>query len=349
MMRRSKTAKKVAAMMMAGAMMTALALPVMAADSTTGGEEAQVVQNVTLTKKLSKYAYAYAPDTAFQFQIVPGSASGDGEVYAGPAGGVTFADGKDSISFSPSANDIGKTTLTGTTTLSVNEDAFTAPGIYRYEVSEVTPTDKFDGVGYSKETKIFDVYKFSDGTFNYCFETKAWAKDDGIFTNTYEHGGAENINDLTIAKEVTGKIGNKSHGFQFKISVDPSDTGEKYYVAYSDGTVIAEEWDGSEKTFTLSNGQSAKIYGLSAGDTYTVTETEANADGYTTTIDGAATEDGTKSGSITADTNVNYTNDKDVPTPTGIAMDVAPYAIMVAVAFILGFGFLRVRHFGKNK
>ena len=32
----------------------------------------------------------------------------------------------------------------------------------------------------------------------------------------------------------------------------------------------------------------------------------------------------------------------------GIVMDIAPYAIMVAVAFILGFAFLRVRHYGKK-
>ena len=42
------------------------------------------------------------------------------------------------------------------------------------------------------------------------------------------------------------------------------------------------------------------------------------------------------------------TNTKDATPPMGIVMDIAPYAIMVAAAFILSFAFLRVRHYGKK-
>ncbi|EKC43854.1 sortase, SrtB family, partial [human gut metagenome] len=50
-----------------------------------------------------------------------------------------------------------------------------------------------------------------------------------------------------------------------------------------------------------------------------------------------SSKDGTATGKITTDTNVSYTNTKDATPPMGIVMDIAPYAIMVAAAFILGF------------
>lgn len=344
-MMKAKFMKKMAAVIMAGAMMSVLALPVMADEVTTIGGD---VQNVTITKTLTKYANSYAPNTSFSFQIVSGTASGDGKIYAGPQGGVTFGQGQGTITFAPASTDIGKTSLSGTTELTVNESSFTAPGIYRYVISEIIPQSKYDGVGYSTEQKYFDVYKFSDGSFSYCFENDDQEKDTGEFTNTYVHGNG-GVNDLTIKKTVSGELGNKSYGFSFKIKVTASDSGEKYLVKRNDGTILVSSWDGSETTITLADGQSAVIYGLSANDTYTVTETEANTDGYTTTINGSTTTTGSASGKITADSSVNYENAKDSTIPTGIAMDIAPYVIMVLAAFVLGFAFLRTRHFGKNK
>ena len=115
------------------------------------------------------------------------------------------------------------------------------------------------------------------------------------------------------------------------------------------GEPAIEQWNGSSTAITLKSGDSVTIYGLSANDSYTITEVEANANGYTTSIANAgSSKDGTATGKITADTNVSYTNTKDATPPMGIVMDIAPYAIMVAAAFILGFAFLRVRHYGKK-
>lgn len=343
-MKKVKLMKKMAAVIMAGTMMTALAVPVMAESVPQIGG----VKNVTITKSLTKYANSYAPNTTFSFKIQSGTASGDGKIYAGPAGGVVFNTGKDSVAFAPASGDIGKTTLTGTTQLTVVESAFTNAGVYRYLVSEVIPSAKYDGVVYSTETKIFDVYKFSDGSFSYVFEDERGAKDDGVFDNTYVHGTG-GVNDLTIAKTVTGKLGVKSNKFAFTIAVAPSNSGEKFLVKDESGNVLKSNWDGTAATISLANDQKAVIYGLSANDTYTVTETVANQDGYTTTIDNVKTTTGTASGKITADKTISYVNDKDTTVPTGIAMDIEPYAIMVAAAFLLGFAFLRTRRVGKNK
>lgn len=342
MMKKANFMKIMAAVLMAGTMTAAMVMPVWAEDTPIGG----AVQNVTITKSLSKYENSYAPNTTFTFQIASGNASGDGKIYAGPEGGVCFADGAGSVTFAPSSADIGKGSLTGTTSLTVDESKFTAPGIYRYIVSEVQGT--YDGVGYTSETKFFDVYKFSDGSFSYLFETADGEKDDGVFDNTYDHGEG-GVNDLTITKTVRGRLGNRSHGFAFTIAVAPSDSGEKFLVKDGEGTALVENWDGSEMTVYLADGQSAVIYGLSANDTYTVVETEANQDAYTTTIDGSTTTDGKAEGSITADKTVNYKNEKESTVPTGIVMDIAPYVIMAAAACLLGVVFLRTRRVGKNK
>lgn len=353
MMSKAKVIKKMAAVLMAGAMMTALAVPVMAADVEPSQAPRQPVKKVTLTKVVDKYAYSYAPNTTFKFKVEPAAGGTDGTTLTGITGGVTFAQGADEITFTPEMGVIGKTTVENSTDLTVNEAAFAnqKPGIYRYVVSEVPPTaaESFEGVGYSEEEIYFDVYKYSDGTFEYCFEDGDKNKVDGKITNTYQHGGEGKVNDLKITKTVSGNMRNESEDFDFEIEVTPSNSGEKFYVKSSTGEELKTNWDGTKTTIQLKHNESATIYGLSGNDTYTVKEVKANQNGYETKIDNVKTTTGVVSGKISADKSVAYENHKETTSPTGIAMDIAPYAIMVATAFVLGFAFLRIRHFGKNK
>ena len=352
-MSKAKVIKKMAAVLMAGAMMTALAVPVMAADPEPSQAPRQPVKKVTLTKVVDKYEYSYAPNTTFKFKVEPAAGGSDGTTLDGITGGVTFAKGADEITFTPDMGKIGETTAEGSTKLTVNEAAFAneKPGIYRYAVSEVPPTaaESFEGVEYSQEVKYFDVYKYSDGTFEYCFEDGKQNKDDGKITNKYHHGGEGHVNDLTITKKVSGNMRNESEYFDFEIEVKASNNGEMFYVKSSTGKALLTNWDGTKTTIQLKHNESATIYGLSGNDMYTVKEVKANQNGYETTIDNVKTTTGVASGKISADKSVNYENHKETTSPTGIAMDIAPYAIMVAAAFVLGFAFLRIRHFGKNK
>lgn len=52
----------------------------------------------------------------------------------------------------------------------------------------------------------------------------------------------------------------------------------------------------AETSYQISDTGSITIYGLTESDKYTVTETDANKDGYTTMIDGETTATGTKTG-----------------------------------------------------
>lgn len=314
--------------------MAAMGTTAMAAENPT---------NLTITKELIKEVNAYAPNTEFQFSIVPGAAgvTEDGmPITAGPEGGVSFAGGNDSVKFT---DGVGQGSMEQTLSLVVNNGSFSAPGIYRYTVSEVK--GNYEGVQYDETTKNFDVYVNSDGdVYAYTF-TDAGAengKDDGVFTNKYDENTG--LGDLKITKEVTGNQGNKSQEFTFTIGVDGAD-GEQYHVVYGSENTVVELNSGETKEIQLSDGETATIYGLSASDEYTVTEDDYSSQGYDTTINEQDTN--TVTGTLSDAKEIKVVNDKEATTPTGIVTDIAPYVIMVAAAVVLGFAFLRKRSYNK--
>ena len=140
-----------------------------------------------------------------------------------------------------------------------------------------------------------------------------------------------------------------------------------YYVVYDSddqpkagGTNTATSDDAF--TVTLGNGEYVVVYGLSAGDQYTVIEDKAGEEGYVTSVTtGTTATNGTNTpwdkdeeekdivGQVSAnsfenDAYVTYTNTKDASAPTGIAMDIAPYALLVVIAAAGCFVFLRKRN-----
>ena len=331
---KSKMVRKLTALFVAGTMMAAMGTTAMAAENPT---------NLTITKELIKEVNAYAPNTEFQFSIVPGAAgvTEDGmPITAGPEGGVSFAGGNDSVKFT---DGVGQGSMEQTLSLVVNNGSFSAPGIYRYTVSEVK--GNYEGVQYDETTKNFDVYVNSDGdVYAYTF-TDAGAengKDDGVFTNKYDENTG--LGDLKITKEVTGNQGNKSQEFTFTIGVDGAD-GEQYHVVYGSENTVVELNSGETKEIQLSDGETATIYGLSASDEYTVTEDDYSSQGYDTTINEQDTN--TVTGTLSDAKEIKVVNDKEATTPTAIVTDIAPYVIMVAAAVVLGFAFLRKRSYNK--
>ena len=357
--------KKVSTVTAAGIMMTAmLGMQVSAAESSDS--EAAVKKNPTITKQITKESNIYAPKTTFKFTVAPGTAVPASEnqeaIYAGPANGVTLD--KDVIASVPADSDIGNEKITvGTTKLNVNESVFTKgedakPGIFRYVVSEAaTDNDgnKYEGVAYTTEQKYFDVYVTSDDDGNlevssYLFVDKnnPESKGEGVFTNDYS-SHHDTLKDLTVKKEVTGNQGNRNKDFKFTIKVDGA-AGEQYYVTFSDGKAPTTLVSGEAKTITLKDNETAKIFGLSETDEYTVTEASYADDGYTTTIDNE--EKLTATGTIKKDTearttaangdkNITVVNDKTTNSPTGIFLHVAPYIALIGAAIASSLLFFR--------
>lgn len=332
---------RVSAAAAAGMLMTAmLGMQVSATDvpgdGVSGGDK-----EATLTKNILKEENVYAPSETFRFTIAPGTgvpATGNSDaIYAGPVGGAMLE--KPTITSTPAGSDIGKTTVTaGTTDISTDITKFDRPGIYRYVVKETA--GNYEGITYTIEEKYFDVYVVNgaDGKLeisSYAFVSKDnnKVKDDGIFTNDYT-----GTSDVTVRKEVTGNQGDKRKDFSFTLKVDGA-AGEQYYVTFSDGRAPITLAAGEAQTITLSHDQTAEIFGLSSGDTYTVTEADYSADGYTTTIGGNETN--TASGTTAEDKLVTVVNDKGAVTPTGIVMNVVPYLLMAVIAGITALVFFR--------
>ncbi len=86
------------------------------------------------------------------------------------------------------------------------------------------------------------------------------------------------VGDLTISNTVTGTAGDKSREWHFHLAL-----GDKSIDGVYGGVTLS----GGEADLTLKHGQSVTLTGLPAGVTYTVTEAEADQDGYKTTSTGA--------------------------------------------------------------
>ena len=122
-------------------------------------------------------------------------------------------------------------------------------------------------------------------------QSKATGKTDWMTYVPNRHG------DLTVTKTVDGTAGDTSKAFNFTVTL--KDTG-------INGTFGEMTFIDGAATFVLKHGESKTAVGLPAGITYTVTEAEADKDGYTTTAANA-------SGRIVKDATVTaaFTNTKN--------------------------------------
>ncbi len=325
--------KRMAAATLAGAMVLSM----------NGMAWAEVTE-FNLTKEVTTDGNTHAPNTTFRFTITEGDASTfEGAVVsAGVKDGLTL-DTANNFSFAPGDKVLASYTKTGK--IKVDATKFTEPGVYHYLVTETQ--DTYDGITYDVTPRHVYVYVVN-GTDGYEVEAVKvvkdgdTAKEDNLkIVNSYGDGSTPNddIHDFIIKKTVTGNQGHKNKPFSFTVTIDGDDAdkegAEKYMAVKTPKTGEAETihiTDGLTQTFTLMDGETLHIYGLSEKDKYTVTETDYSADGYTTTV-----KDSNAEGFLTADgITVEFINRKDVGPATGVAMTFAPYVLLVAAAGGLG-------------
>lgn len=371
--------RRLAAAVMAGAMMVSMVGMTAFAQQGDPAESEYVYSTgdtFAITKYLEIPAYIMTPDVTFSFTItgatnVVEQTIGGIPVQAGSTGDIKQTEG--------AAFDPGTTVPTEDRTeeeqaiFKVNLKSYNAPGIYKYSVAE-DRTNPYDGVTYSTETKDLYVYIQNkvDGEGNYVDSNTDGTPDlevayvmlvnangdptvpadkDNSFKNKYGKGesGEDTVYDLTLTKKITGNVANLSDKFDFTVTINADNASDKFVLKRGETyTVIG---NGQTKVEALGNGESITIIGLSKEDAYTIIEDYGTKEGYitTATVDGKTynlkggltVED--KDG-ISADVTVVYTNDKTASTPTGIAMTIAPYAIMVVAAAGVAFLFLRRRH-----
>lgn len=369
-MKRTNLAKKLTAMVMTGAMVMSMGMTAFADNiSISGSSEA-----TSFTKYLVMDEDANVPNATFTYSIASGTAvpSADGKpaVMAGVSaneisissttfepGDTTFDTGDDFITL-----ENGKKYAKETATIDFSGVTFDEPGIYRYEITEENTT--VPGVTKDSSTIYLDVYVQSDNAGvlridGYILhKTIEVADNDGNFTALDEKTtGFENTYataDLQLGKTVTGNQGNRSKYFEFTVSISGAAAGTVYTVNGENAsnsknpTTLTVGANGTvQETFYLHDGESISVLGMTADTTCQITEVLEATEGYTTTND-KNTVDSDNDGKTTDEfaigengATVQFTNHKDVTTPTGIAMTFAPYALMVAFAGVFAVMFLR--------
>lgn len=343
-----KLNRKVASVLLAVTMFAGvLSVPAMADDGeSTYTPEGKATETISFTKTISKEANVYMPAATFSFTI----ASVDGA----PTDGATLTDS--TITSAPKASDINATSVVVTdangdndvATISVDASKFSAPGVYKYTVTETAGTYETD-IAYASQTKYLYVYIMRNETtdqmqvysVNFANENNT-TKDTNTFTNDYssDHSNQKNYK---VIKNVTGTMGDKNKDFSFTVTINAGTDGKLFNVVKTskNGTPETISLNNEGKySFTLQDSEYITIYGVSKNDTVSVVE-DTYSD-YTTNI-GEAVVDNT-----TGDSTVTVTNNKDAATPTGLLMDVAPYAAMILLAAAAAFVFLRRRNSNED-
>lgn len=355
-----------------------LALPVSAANT---------APTDNLTKTFNKYlvmdANANVPNVTFTFTIAAGQpvvASGDNQkIYAGignpvigvesggtvTAGGAVFTPDDTTTPGTPTNHD-DKTQKYATKTMTVDfsEIEFTAPGIYRYIITETASTAS-EITNDAVSTRTLDVYVQYKNTApdgeqpdysESLLEVSGYVlykgtenisdanKSDG-FTNTYT------TYDLTLKKEVEGNQGDRDKYFMFTVNISNAVPGTVYSVVlpsednYTGNTqrslTVDEYGKVVDAIFYLKNDQSIVIQGLTEDTKYTIKEESYSGDGYSTsnTVKVDDQPASTSSEALTTgertmgerDNVVTFTNTKSGTVPTGILLETAPYLILGAV------------------
>ncbi len=250
---------------------------------------------------------------------------------------------------------VGRVEMPETTTVTVKGDGasntadfsfdpitFTAEGTYKFNITEKIPDGAVDnvlnGIRYDTNTTVVTVKvtKGDDNILNAVVTSYNNAEgstdNKAEFINTYES--------LTLAKTVSGNIGDKNKPFEFEIRLSNSNgtpIDSKTFECTGAYATLNTDVNGIAKV-TLKHGQSVTIIGLPTDAKYTIVEKDADA--YTTTITAnpnatISDDNRTVSGSLSANatTTITYNNERESGPITGIFLDNLPW--ILALCFVL--------------
>lgn len=354
----------------------ATAMPAFAANVPVNGG------TTTFKKHLVMESQANVPNVTFEFEVTAGepvSASGSNPaIYAGvgsdqvSVGKAEFkASDSDQTTNGKPSDDTGSVSAdykyaTKNVTVDFSRVSFTAPGIYRYIVTEQASSAS----GITNDvvsTRTIDVHvAYAQGSESqlviagYAMYSGTAAEDTGQFSGkSSEYVNDYETSDLTLEKKVTGNQGDRDKYFEFAVSISGAVSGTVYSVNLADadqnpsvdgeaktnsGTLTAD--DGTvTATYYLKHGQSIVIQGLAPDTKYEITETAYTKDGYSTSfvIDSNDSNVSFGTGSQVmngGDHKVLFTNYKNGTVPTGILLETAPYiglgvAVLVSLALLI--------------
>ena len=162
------------------------------------------------------------------------------------------------------------------------------------------------------------------------------AADISTSSRRIEAENQRDYGELTITKNVTGSLGDKTKEFTFTLTVEGASVNDEY--AWTKNGVQQNTPLHNNSTFTLKHGDVVKIM-LPVNKDITITENNLN---YSTSMklndnDADATEGNTKTFRISENATLAVTNDRDAVVPTGVfySMNIAAYVIMVICLLIM--------------
>lgn len=271
--------------------------------------------------------------------------------------------------------DVDETDLTKYVTVDFSTVEFNEPGIYRYVITEEAATpNNADITNATPAVRYLDVYVVNGDTKGtYKIESQALimsidekpviTKDSTTgewtaisYDNSNKSNGYTNYYktySLTLSKNVTGTMANLSEKFDFTVEFTNGPANGSFTYQLNGGQAITVQLDengaGKIEGIKLNNTSgNAVITGIPSTVSYTIKENIDAKEGYKTTysVNNENPANGTEV-SVTAigkdDDTVAFTNTKNAVTPTGVALTIAPYILMVGLAGVLAFFFLRRR------
>lgn len=160
------------------------------------------------------------------------------------------------------------------------------------------------------------------------------------------------FSNLTISKAVKGSAANADEHFTFTLTAGNL-AGQAFNVTYTGTDGCAEEHaqsiafsGGGIAAITLKHGESAEIKNLPTETEIRIVETESGgASNYSTsvTVNGNTAQGKTVTVNTPADDSARFINELPSVPPTGINMDIVPYAILAAVVVAGAAAFLILR------
>lgn len=191
---------------------------------------------------------------------------------------------------------------------------------YTFAIEGLTPDTAYEVI---ESNAVVDGFELTQTTNGITGTVRKDGTSTASFTNTYTPSQCT----LTVTKVVAGSMGYKNQAFAFELTV------------IKDGQSYTENIDGLTKengvyVFTLKDGETKTIL-LPYGCNFTLSEKD-DMQGYATTyvVDQGETVSSrtlTVSG-LTEDTEVTFTNTRDLKAPTGIISNHTSFLMMIAVA-----------------
>lgn len=160
------------------------------------------------------------------------------------------------------------------------------------------------------------------------------AADISTSSRRIEAENQRDYGELTITKNVTGSMGDKTKEFTFTLTVEGAGENDKY--TWTKNSVAQDTPLHNHSTFTLKHGDVVKIK-LPRNRDITIQENDSDYSVSMKLDDAAATAGNTKTFRISENATLAVTNDRNAIVPTGVfhSINIAAYVIMAICLLIM--------------